>query len=191
MIVNVGDQFLLVKPFGKPNITTTEGKEVTIQCESNREFERCIFSHNVKDEKCKIGLKNGGSPTKNNCLDFFSYGKRSFIYTTLTTCEIKFNVTKEDSGTWTCEMTPLRKTKLLPNSKGSNEDVFGYTELTIQNQDVIADKTKNEDFDEENVLTDVEVNCIVISVLVIIILVIGISTFAFLRSYYRPNLADA
>ena len=67
----------------------------------------------------------------------------------------------------------------------------GYTELTIQNQDVIADKTKNEDFDEENVLTDVEVNCIVISVLVIIILVIGISTFTFLRSYYRPNPTDA
>ena len=206
MIVNVGDQFLMIKPFGKPKITTTEGKEITIQCESNQEFERCTFSHNVNGKKCIIGLKNGGTPT-NNCHDFFSYGKRSLIYTTITTCEIKLtSVAKEDSGTWTCEMKPIaRKIKSLPN-KGLNEDVFGYTELIIQSsKDKITENTKdiitsndktnskklldtnNEDFDEETVLTDGEVNGIVISILVVIALIIGLTTFAFLRSYYKQN----
>ena len=148
-------------------------------------------------------MKNGGTPT-NNCLDFFSYGKRSFTYTTLTTCEIKLNVTKEDSGTWICEMKPLRKTK--PN-RGPVEVVFGYTEMIIQSQDYISDSVKdiandetnseksleinNDDFDEEHVLTDFEVNCIVIVILVIIVIIIGLTTFAFLKIYYKQDPIDA
>ena len=101
--------------------------------------------------------------------------------TTTTTMTTTTTTTTSISTSKLASFTTLSsKDKITENTK----DIITSNDKT--NSKKLLD-TNNEDFDEETVLTDGEVNGIVISILVVIALIIGLTTFAFLRSYYKQN----
>ena len=94
----------LVEPSNSPHI----GSDLIITCTSSSAHEHCIWKHN--DNVCKFDWdRRHRNVLKPTCE---AYGKRLTFHGIYPAHECKMklsNVTKSDSGTWTCEMDNNKK----------------------------------------------------------------------------------
>lgn len=94
----------LVEPSNSPHI----GSDLIITCTSSSAHEHCIWKHN--DNVCKFDWdRRHRNVLKPTCE---AYGKRLTFHGIYPAHECKMklsNITKSDSGTWTCEMDNNKK----------------------------------------------------------------------------------
>ena len=143
---------ILEKPLVEPNKSPHIGSDLIITCTSSSAHDHCIWKHN--NNVCKFDWdKRHRNVLNPNCE---AYGERLTFHGIYPAHECKMrltNITKSDSGKWTCEMDnnkkkisqdiiitviqrPIRKDNESGNKAGDKDEKISKKILTSQNKTV-------------------------------------------------------